>query len=203
MFVISKMYKDMDKSQMLKNLVKEIEKCKVCQKDKSGKAVPGEGNPNASIVFIGEAPGRQEAKTGRPFVGRSGKFLRSLIKEIGLKEDEVFITSPVKYLPNSGTPSKSDINHGRLHLLKQLKIIDPKIVVLLGKVACFGVLEEEIAINKRHGEIIKKNPSGSSGQVWKYFITFHPSAALRFPPIKKLFVGDFQKLQSVILELFA
>lgn len=186
------MYKDMDKSQMLKNIVKEIEKCKVCQKDKSGKAVPGEGNPNASVVFVGEAPGRQEAKTGRPFVGRSGKFLRSLIREIGFKEDEVFITSPVKYLPDKGTPSKSDINHGCIHLLKQLKIIDPKIVVLLGKVACFGVLEEEISINKRHGEIIKKNGS-------TYFITFHPSAALRFPPIKKLFIEDFKKLSHYFL----
>lgn len=197
MFAISKMYKDMDKSQMLKNIVKEIEKCKVCQKDKSGKAVPGEGSPNASIVFVGEAPGRTESQTGRPFVGRSGKFLRSLICELGVKDEDVFITSPVKYLPASrqglpgNTPSKSDINHGRLHLFKQLKIIDSKIVVLLGRVASFGVLGEEIAINKRHGEVIRRDNR-------HYFITFHPSAALRFPPLKKLIINDFQKLKTML-----
>lgn len=182
------------KTVKLKEIAKEIERCKVCQKGKSGKAVPGEGNPDAKIVFVGEAPGRQEAKTGRPFVGRSGKFLRSLIRELGLGEEDVFITSPVKYLPAGrqglpgNTPSKSDVKHGRLHLLAQLKIIDPKIIVLLGKVACFGVLEEEMPINKRHGEFLYN----------KYFVTFHPSAALRFPPLKKLILDDFQKLKSVV-----
>jgi DNA polymerase len=182
-----------DKVARLKSIAKEIEDCEICKKDKSGKAVPGEGNPDADIVFVGEAPGKTEAKTGRPFVGRSGKFLRSLIREIGFKEERVFITSPVKYLPDRGTPSKSDINHGRLHLLKQLKIIDPKVIVLLGKVACFGVLGEQILISKRHGSVVEKNNK-------KYFITFHPSAALRFPPIKKLFVGDIQKCFDFGLE---
>lgn len=186
----------MDDKAKLKIITREIQNCKVCKIGKSGKAVPGEGDPDADIVFIGEAPGRQEAKTGRPFVGRSGKFLRSLIREIGLKEDEVFITSPVKYLPDRGTPSKSDINHGRMHLLTQLKIINPKIIVLLGKVACFGVLEEEIPINKHHGKILRQAQDDKM-----YFVTFHPSAALRFPPIKKLFVGDFQRLKSLIKEI--
>ncbi|MBI2028272.1 MAG: uracil-DNA glycosylase [Candidatus Levybacteria bacterium] len=184
----------MDKAKRLEEIAKEIERCKVCQKGKSGKAVAGEGCPDARIVFVGEAPGRTEAATGRPFVGRSGNFLRSLIKEIGLKEEDAFITSPVKYLPDKGTPSKSDIKHGRLHLLAQLKIIDPKIIILLGKVACFGVIEEEIAINKRHGEVIQKDDQ-------RYFVTFHPSAALRFPPLGKLLKSDFEKLRNIIKKL--
>lgn len=187
-----------DKAARFEEIAREIQNCKICRKGKGGKAVPGEGNPDAKIVFIGEAPGRTEAQTGRPFVGRSGKFLRSLIKEIGLKEEEVFITSPVKYLPDKKTPSKSDVGHGRLHLLKQLKIIDPKIVVLLGKIACLGVLGEEVPINKHHGKILRRAQDDKM-----YFVTFHPSAALRFSPIKKLFLQDFQKLQSVILEIFA
>jgi len=181
----------MDKGRELEKIAKEIKKCSICKQKKSGKAVPGEGNPDAKIVFVGEAPGRQEAKTGRPFVGRSGKFLRSHIREIGLKEEDVYITSPVKYLPNRGTPSKSHIEHGRVHLMKQLKVINPKVIVLLGAVACFGVLGEQILISKRHGDVVEKNNK-------KYFITFHPSAALRFPPIKKLFVEDFRRLKSLI-----
>lgn len=133
----------MSKSSALARIAKEIEKCQICKEGKSGKAVVGEGNPDADIVFIGEAPGKTEALTGRPFVGRSGQLLRSLIRESGLKEEEVYITSPVKYLPDRGTPSASDIVHGRVHLLKQLEVIDPKIVVLLGSVAVYGVLGEK------------------------------------------------------------
>lgn len=186
----------MNKNNILERIAKEIEKCEFCKIGKSGKAVPGEGNPDAKVVFVGEAPGRTEAKTGRPFVGRSGKFLRFLIRELGLKEEDVYITSPVKYLPDRSTPSKSDIAHGRIHLSRQLAIIDPKIIVLLGSVAVQGVLDRKIPISKQHGTVIEEHDK-------KYFVTFHPSAALRFPPIKKLFVGDFQKLKSVILELFA
>src|SRR2546425_9448635 len=105
-----------DKQTQLDKISKEIELCKVCKVGKTGKAVPGEGNPDAKIVFLGEAPGKKEAETGRPFVGRSGQLLRSLIKEVGLKEDEVYITSPVKYLPLRGTPTPQDIAHGKTHL---------------------------------------------------------------------------------------
>lgn len=186
----------MNKAAELKVIAREIQNCKICKKDKSGKAVSGEGNPDAKVVFIGEAPGRQEAKTGRPFVGRSGRFLRALIREIGVREEEVFITSPVKYLPDRGTPTSKDIAHGRVHLVKQLEIIDPKVIVLLGSVAAQGVLEQKIPINKQHGTIIKKDSK-------RYFITFHPSAALRFPKIKKTFIDDFKKLKFVSPELFS
>ncbi|HSX40464.1 MAG TPA: uracil-DNA glycosylase, partial [Candidatus Saccharimonadales bacterium] len=98
-----------DKQKALDKITSEIENCKICKVGKSGKAVPGEGNPDADIVFLGEAPGKTEALTGRPFVGRSGKLLRSLIKEAGLKEEDIYITSPVKYLPDRGTPTPADI----------------------------------------------------------------------------------------------
>ncbi len=181
----------MNKVDQLSKIAKDIEGCKVCQEKKSGKAVPGEGNPDAKIVFVGEAPGKKEALTGRPFVGRSGQFLRSLIRDIGLKEEDVFITSPVKYLPDRGTPAPKDIAHGRIHLLKQLEIINPKIIVLLGSVAGQGVLEQKIPINMQHGNAIEKDDK-------KYFVTFHPSAALRFPPLRKLILSDFTKLKEII-----
>ena len=86
----------MNKKKELLKIAREIEKCALCRKWGTGEPVPGEGNPEAKIVFIGEAPGRQEARTGRPFVGRSGKLLRAAILEAGLSDEDVYITSPVK-----------------------------------------------------------------------------------------------------------
>lgn len=181
----------MDKSGLLTKTASEIEKCKICKIGKSGKAVVGEGNENAKIVFIGEAPGRKEAQTGRPFVGRSGQLLRNLIKDVGLKEEEVYITSPVKYLPDYGTPTPKDIEHGMVHLQEQIDVIRPEIIVLLGRVATLGMLGKVVPINKMHGVIIHKNDR-------KYFITFHPAAALRFLPLKQKLIEDFQKLKKLI-----
>src|SRR5512139_1550662 len=119
----------MNKEQSLHQIAEMITRCRFCRKGCTGKAVPGEGSADARVVFIGEAPGREEAKTGRPFVGRSGKLLRQTIREAGLSEDDVFITSPVHYLPDRGTPTKEMIRHGREHLFEQLAIIEPDIVV--------------------------------------------------------------------------
>lgn len=187
----------MDKKLALKKIALEIEKCKICKIGKSGLPVPGEGNPDADIVFIGEAPGKKEALTGRPFIGRSGQLLRSLIREVGLLEEDVFITSPVKYLPNGpdgspgGTPKPADIAHGRIHLMKQFDIIQPKIIVLLGNTAVQGVLEMKIPVKSEHGKIIEKGGL-------RYLVTLHPAAALRFPPLKELIKEDFVKLKRII-----
>lgn len=180
-----------NKGKELKKIAKEIEECRICKIGKSGKAVSGEGNPNADVVFIGEAPGKTEAQTGRPFVGRSGKFLRSMIASIGLAEQDVFITSPVKYLPDSGIPSSTDIEHGKIHLSKQLEVINPNILVLLGSVATRGVLNQKIPTLKNHGKIVKKDGK-------KYFLTLHPAAGIRFPPLKKLLEQDFKKLKTLV-----
>lgn len=184
----------MDKKVRLDKIAKEIEQCKICKTSKTGVAVPGEGNPEADIVFIGEAPGKQEAVSGRPFIGRSGQLLRSLIREIGLKEEDVYITSPVKYLPQRGTPTSEEIAHGRIHLMKQLDVIKPKFVVLLGRVAVEGVLEKKVFVTKEHGEVIEQTNG------IKYFLTYHPAAVLRFPnkfkgPMKE----DFIKVKKLAL----
>jgi DNA polymerase len=175
----------------------KIKNCKKCKKGKIGKAVPGEGNPDAKIVFVGEAPGREEAKVGRPFVGRSGKFLTQLLLQIGIKREDVFITSPVKYLPagrqslpKRGTPTNKDITHGMTHLFKQIEIINPKLIVLLGQVAVKALLEKG-NISEMHGEMVKKGNR-------LYFATFHPAAAIRFPKIKALIIDDFKKLKELV-----
>lgn len=181
----------MDKQSALEHIAHQISRCRICKKGKSGKPVPGEGNPDAKIVFLGEAPGKKEAKTGRPFVGRSGQLLRSMIRSVGLKEKDVYITSPVKYLPDSGTPTAGDINHGKTHLMKQLTVIQPKIIVLLGNVAARAMLGKSPSVLKNHGTVMTHDQ-------WTYFLTLHPAAVIRFVKNKPLIVKDFEKLRSLL-----
>lgn len=182
---------EMDKGRELLKITREIEKCPLCKKWGKGKAVAGEGAPDAEIAFIGEAPGREEAECGRPFVGRSGRLLRTMIRQIGWEENGVFISSPVQYLPVRGTPSAENIMHSRSHLLKQLSIIDPSIVVLLGRTACLALLGRKVEITKEHGRVVRKDGK-------KYFITLHPAYALRFPEGKRTFIRDFNTLRKLV-----
>lgn len=184
----------MNKKEKLEEIAEEIAHCKLCQEDSLGEPVPGEGNPDAKVMFIGEAPGKQEAETGRPFVGRSGQLLRKQIRAIGLSEEDVFITSVCKYLPVQGTPTQDQINHGKYHLFKQIDIIRPKLLVLLGSVACRGVLEMPISIAKEHGTIITKNGNTC-------FISYHPAAAIRFAKNLVYFQQDFNCLKEVLATL--
>lgn len=181
----------MDKLKELQKITEEIKKCAICKVGTTGVMVFGEGDSNAKVMFVGEAPGKQEAKTGRPFIGRSGNLLRKNIRDIGLKEEDVYITSPVKYLPVRGTPTLQDIIHGKIHFDKQVEIIDPKIIVLMGNTAAIAVLNEKIPIMKRHGEVIESESR-------KYFISLHPAAAVRFQKYMGTFVEDFRKLKKLV-----
>ncbi len=181
----------MNKQIKLRKIEREIEQCPACKKGGTGKAVPGEGSPDALVMFVGEAPGREEAKAGRPFIGRSGKFLRGMIAGLGIEETAVFITSPVHYWPGGRKPAQSLIAHGRTHLLKQMEIISPRLVVLLGNTACRALLEKNVEISKVHGTIVRKNG-------WSFFITFHPAYAVRFPEGRKNFVRDFASLKDLL-----
>jgi len=184
----------MNKDLLLQRIAREIADCRACRKGCTGLPVPGEGSPDARVVFIGEAPGREEAKSGRPFVGRSGRLLRDMIGGIGLREDEVFITSPVHYLPLRGTPAADMIEHGRDHLFRQLAVIDPAVIVLLGATACRAVLDRKVEVAKMHG-------STARSENRTCFITLHPAYALRFPKAKAEMQADFKKLKRLVRTL--
>lgn len=180
------------KQQQLDRIAAQIAVCRICKRGKVGEPVPGEGDPNAKIVFIGEAPGKTEAQTGRPFVGRAGKILRQLIKDAGLDEKKVYITSPVKYLPKYVTPKPTDIAHGRIHLNAQLGIIKPKIIVVLGNTAAKALLPEHaVVISRDHGTIVAEGDR-------KYFISYHPAAPLHSPRLRVELIKDFKKLKKFI-----
>lgn len=179
------------KAKKLEVIAEEIRQCKTCKRNKVGEAVPGEGDSDADIVFIGEAPGKQEALTGRPFIGRAGKLLRSLIIEAGLKDRDVFITSPVKRLPIYITPTEADVAHGRMHLEKQLAVINPKIIVLLGRIAALALLYKNIAVAKEHGKVIMQD-----GRT--YLLAYHPAAPLYSPKLRQEILKDFKKLKRLV-----
>ena len=179
------------KQQQLDAIAQEIAECPICRKQKIGVAVPGEGNPNASIVFVGEAPGKEEAVEGRPFIGRAGKLLRMLIADAGISLDDVFITSAVKYLPEYVTPKPDDISHGKIHLEAQLAVIKPNIIVLLGNTAARALLSEPVFLTKDHGKVY------TQGKLL-YFLAFHPAAALHNPNNRPLLIDDFKKLTQFV-----
>ncbi len=175
----------------LEAIAKKIERCSICKKDKVGLPVPGEGNADADIVFLGEAPGKKEAVSGRPFIGPAGKVLRGLIADAGLKDENVFITSPVKYLPKHVTPTPEEVAHGRRHLMDQLNVIEPKIIVLMGRVAALAILQKDIQVAKVHGTITEQDGR-------KYLITYHPAAPLYSPKVREKLVKDFKILKKMI-----
>lgn len=181
----------MDKQKELDKIAEDIKFCKECKVNKSGLPVPGEGSPDADIMFVGMAPGRQEAKTGRPFIGSAGKLLSKLLDGIGLKREEVYITSPVKYFPEK-LLSKDDISHGREHIMKQIEVIGPKIIVLLGSVAIAAILDDkDVKVVKDHGKVIDKNGR-------KHLVTYHPAAILRFRKFLPMLEADFKKIRKLL-----
>jgi DNA polymerase len=184
----------MHKSLALRNVARQLASCRGCTRRRIGKPIVGEGNPDAAVVFVGEAPGRLEARMGRPFVGRAGQWLRRAIRPIGLNDDAVYLMNVVAYRPAGRKPSAPDVEHGRTHFVQQLDIIDPKIVVLLGSTACVGVLDEHLHVRDRHGTIVERG-----GRT--YLITCHPSAAARFPAIRRAVQRDFQKLKRLVAQL--
>ena len=138
----------------------------------SRRFVPGEGFLDAEVMLVGQAPGAREDKEGRPFVGISGRLLDSLIGKAGLKRSSCYITSVVQFFPpRNRVPTPKEIEAGKEFLLKQIEIINPKIIVLLGSVAAKVVIGAE-EIMKKHGTIIKKGNR-------VYFLTLHPAAAVR------------------------
>jgi DNA polymerase len=171
-----------------------IKKCKKCPLCKSRlNAVPGEGPENPKIFFLGEAPGSNEDKTGKPFCGKSGKYLDELFADIGVSRQEVFITSSVKCRPpKNRKPIPIELKICKLNWLdKQLVIFKPKLIVTLGKTALFQLTGRTDNLMQVHGKMFTYNGS-------KCLITFHPASAMRFPKIDVLMKSDFQKLKLLL-----
>lgn len=183
----------MKKEKEIEKLNKEIRNCKECPLWKLRKnTVPGEGPENAKIMVIGQAPGVEEDLTGKPFCGRAGKFLNRLLEIAGIKREKIFITSPLKCLPQpppNRKPKKEELKACLPYLKKQIEIINPQKFILLGEIA-FSVFFPKKKLSNFRGKWIKKDEKF-------YFPTYHPAAGLRFPKIRKILEKDFKKLRNV------
>jgi DNA polymerase len=158
----------------------------------------GEGGSDAKIMFIGEAPGRTENATGRPFVGRSGKLLRAMIQAIGVEEKDFYIANIVKDRPSNNRPPEPDeIEQCVKFLKKQIEIIQPKLLVLLGKTAVKGLLPTLSGNSMESLRTSSKNGGFIQYQNVPCFVTYHPSAILRNPVNKSSYREDFIHIQNV------
>lgn len=157
-------------------------------------AVPGEGNPESPIVFIGEGPGRVEDQEGRPFVGPAGQLLVKLLGSIGLKREDVYITNVVKCRPpENRDPSPAEVAEHHDFLQRELELIKPKLVVLLGRHALQWFLPDE-QISKIRGTAKRQ------GQ-YVYFPIYHPAAALHNPNLSDTLKEDFLKIPALLKKI--
>jgi uracil-DNA glycosylase len=170
-------------------------KCPLCRSRKN--AVPGEGDLRAKAFFVGEAPGNSEDAAGRPFIGAAGKFLEELLEQIGSKRKNLFITNVVKCRPpKNRKPHQLEIQTCTPYLLRQIKIIKPRIIVTLGSTAAEYLLPEGglpfSSITQVHGHFYKGQLAGQKVTI---FATFHPAAVLRGGQYKEEIVADFARLK--------
>ena len=179
----------------LSQLYEEIALCRRCDLYKTRtKAVPGEGAVNADIVFIGEAPGRYEDQQGRPFVGPAGQYLNKLLDSIGLKREQVYITNIVKSRPTDNRdPLPAEITACRPWLDKQIEIIEPKMIVTLGRYS-MALFFPGKGISKIHGKPQKKD-----GII--YYPMYHPAAALHQWNLRETIEADMKQIPKLLAEI--
>lgn len=153
--------------------------------------VMGDGSLNADIVFIGEAPGKNEDLQGKPFVGASGKFLNEMLAAAGLERSDVYITNVVKYRPpNNRDPKKSEKQAFLPYLLRQLEVINPKVVVTLGRHSMEYFLPGAV-IGDVHGQT---HDVTIDDKTWRVVPLYHPAAALYNSSLRQTLVDDFMRI---------
>ena len=177
----------MNLSELKENCLK-CKKCELCKTRTN--VVFGYGNENAEIMFIGEGPGEQEDLQAMPFVGRSGKLLDDYLNVIGLKRENVYIANIVKCRPpKNRDPMKEEQDLCIDWLREQVKIINPKSIICLGRIAAARIIKPDIAITKEHGMWFQRGDK-------RYMAIFHPAAVLRDPSKRGETLMDFKKLIS-------
>jgi len=177
-------------------LMKQIQACEKCPlRAGCNRVVPGEGNPGAEIMMIGEGPGAEEDRTGRPFIGPAGELLTKMVHSIGMERTDMYICNVVKCRPpGNRTPTIDEIAACKPFLRAQVALIRPKIIVLLGSTAGRATLDEGYRVTRDHGKwVLRKG-------VWMMG-TYHPSALLRDESLKRPAWDDFRSLRKKLREI--
>jgi len=190
----------MTKHEKLNKLNKYWQKnCKCKLKKTATQAVFGSGNANSDIVFIGEAPGKNEDLKGIPFVGSAGKFLDEMLNGIGKKRENIYITNIVKYRPpNNRDPEPKEKEDCNLWLISELKIISPKLIVFLGRHSMMRFSPKE-KIGKVHGKLIIIDTMELGKQA--FMPLYHPAAALYNGSMRETLIKDFKKIPKILTKI--
>jgi len=178
----------------LQELSASLHNCQRCKLAKLGRTqvVFGTGNPTASIMFVGEAPGFNEDQQGEPFVGAAGKLLDKLLESAGLSRAQVYIANVIKCRPpNNRDPEPDEVDTCKPFLLQQIELINPKLVCTLGNWATQTILEKKVGITKVKGQAIKL-------ERFVVFPLLHPAAALHQGNLLETLHEDFKKLRAYL-----
>ncbi len=172
----------------LQAIVTACEKCRLAKT--RTQVVYGVGSPNADLMFIGEAPGRDEDIQGEPFVGRAGQLLTEIIKAMKLTRDDVYIANVIKCRPpENRNPEQDELDMCRPYIRQQVEIIQPRVIVTLGRFALQSLTEKGFAISSVRGQWLDYNGV-------KVMPTYHPAYLLRNPAAKKEVWADMKKVMS-------
>ncbi len=185
-----------EKTTALATLTEQIQACRKCRLcEQRTQAVPGDGTAEAEVLMIGEGPGKDEDLQGKPFVGRAGKLLTELIESIGWRREQVFIANVVKCRPpNNRDPEPDEIAACYPYLEEQIRIIQPKLIVTLGRHSMNRFLPG-LRISSAHGQPVRR----ADGQI--YLPLYHPAAALYSPSSKAVHFQDFAKIPQILEQL--
>lgn len=180
----------------LNKIYEECKDCTACPLHESRtNVVFGKGNPDSDILFIGEAPGQHEDEMGLPFVGASGKLLDKYLDAVNLSLEDVYIANILKCRPPNNRDPKEDEEQACIgYLRKQLTVIQPKIIVCLGRISAFKIIKPDFKITQEHGKWFKKGD---------YLMTavYHPSALLRDPRKRDDMMADFIAIKEKLDEI--
>jgi uracil-DNA glycosylase len=183
----------------LEQVASEVRDCTRCRLHEGRtRAVPGEGDPDTEVVFVGEGPGFNEDREGRPFVGRAGGLLVRLLAAIGWRREDVFITNVVKCRPpDNRDPEADEIAACAPFLRRQLEILDPAVVVTLGRFSMAAFMPGA-RIGQVHGTTRRADP-GTGARDAEVFAMYHPAAALRTAAIERESFEDVARIPDVLL----
>jgi DNA polymerase len=182
----------------LDQIANEVRSCTACRLHEGRtRAVPGEGDPDTEVVFVGEGPGFNEDREGRPFIGRAGGLLVRLLASIGWQRDDVFITNVVKCRPpDNRDPEPDEIAACAPFLRRQLEALDPAVVVTLGRYS-MGTFMPGARIGQVHGTTTPADPATGARDAM-VFAMYHPAAALRTPALERDSLEDIARVPAVL-----
>ncbi len=184
----------------LEAIADEVRRCQRCRLHEGRtRAVPGEGNPSTEVVFVGEGPGFNEDREGRPFIGRAGDLLVKLLASIGWRREDVFITNIVKCRPpDNRDPEPDEIAACAPYLTRQLEVLDPALVVTLGRFSMARFMPG-VRISQAHGTVRPADPAtGARGAM--VLAMYHPAAALRATAIERESFADAATIPAVLVD---